>query len=278
MPMPIMPIALESATIFMIMAPSPGRSALTAAILSFRAPEDSIRQRQQHFRRETLTNSAYIREPNYRAIHARDLEFLFRAYDAQFLGGLMAQALEGRRLTFRPAPRLIKAGGKTFRIQSRAGEVRFEIAIASALLFDCFREASDRQITVCGLACTSRLEALQRIFEHELVHLAEQLCWDQSNCSAARFQDIAGRLFLHRSHTHDLITRRERAAASGIRPGTRVAFTFEGIELTGRVNRVTKRATVLVEHPDGLRYSDGGRYKAYYVPIGLLRPIAPTPH
>jgi hypothetical protein len=258
------------------MAPSPARTALTGTILAFHAPEEAVRERLHHIHREVLGNSAYIREPNYRSIHARDLEFLFRAYDAQFLEGRMAQALEGRRLTFRPAPRLTKAGGKTFRIQSHSGEVRFEIAIATAILFDSFREA-DREITVCGIICANRLEALQRIFEHELVHLAEQLCWDQSNCAAARFQDIARRLFLHRAHTHDLVTRRERAAASGIRPGARVVFTFEGVELTGRVNRITKRATVLVEHPDGMRYSDGGRYKAYYVPIGLLRPIAPTP-
>jgi hypothetical protein len=223
-----------------------------------------------------LINSPYIREPNYQAIHARDLEYLFHAYDAKFLDGLMAHALDGRRLSFRPAPRLTKAAGKTFRIQSRSGDVRFEIAIASDLLFHCFREA-ERQISVCGLECVNRLEALQRVFEHELVHLAELLCWESSNCSALRFQDISSRLFLHRSHTHALITRRERAAASGIRTGTRVRFTFEGKELTGRVNRITKRATVLVEHPEGLKYSDGGRYKSYYVPIGLLRPVNETP-
>ena len=28
---------------------------------------------------------------------------------------------------------------------------------------------------VCGLACANRLEALQRIFEHEMVHLIENL-------------------------------------------------------------------------------------------------------
>ena len=89
----------------------------------------------------------------------------------------------------------------------------YEIAIASSMLFDSFREA-DRRITACGVECQDRLEALQRIFEHELVHLGEQLCWGASDCSAARFQEIAGRLFLHRAHTHNLITRRERAADS----------------------------------------------------------------
>jgi len=102
------------------------------------------------------------------------------------------------------------------------------------------------------------------------VHLGEQLCWETSDCARARFQDVAGRLFGHRAHTHSLITRKERAAESGIRPGSRVTFTFEGKRLTGLVNRITKRATVLVEDPAGMRYSDGSHYKAYYVPIAWL--------
>lgn len=88
-----------------------------------------------------------------------------------------------------------------------------------------------------------------------MVHLAEMLCWGKSDCSAARFQSIAGRLFLHWAHTHNLITRRERAAASGIRVGSRATFLFEGRCLTGRVNRITKRAGVLVEDGEGARYS-----------------------
>jgi len=51
---------------------------------------------------------------------------------------------------------------------------------------------------------------------------------------------------MHRAHTHRLITRRERAAQSGIRVGSRVTFLLTG-GVTGRVNRLTKRATVLVE-------------------------------
>ena len=102
----------------------------------------------------------------------------------------------------------------------------------------------------------------------------EQLCWETSNCAAARFQDIAARHFLHRAHTHNLVTRRERAADSGIRLGSRVTFVFEGQRLTGRVNRITKRATVLVQDGEGQQYSNGLRYRAYYVPIGLLEPVA----
>ncbi len=148
--------------------------------------------------------------------------------------------------------------------------MRFEISVAAEMLFECFGE-SDRQITVCGLECETRLHALQRIFEHELVHLVEQLSWAASNCAAPRFQDIAHRYFLHRAHTHNLITWRERAAQSGIQVGSRVGFAFEGRQLTGRVNRITKRATVLVEEAGAPRYSDGRHYRRYYVPIGALQ-------
>jgi len=56
----------------------------------------------------------------------------------------------------------------------------------------------------------------------------------------------------------------------GIRVGSRVRFEFEGQQLEGRVNRITQRATVLVEHTEGARYSDGRRYRKYYVPLGSL--------
>jgi hypothetical protein len=118
-------------------------------------------------------------------------------------------------------------------------EVSYEISIGSSILFDGFG-GMDRPVTVCGIKCPSRLEAPQRIFEHELVHLAEQLCWGNSNCAAERFQAIAARFFLHQVHTHNLITRRERAEELGIRIGSLVTFNYEGRQLMGRVNRITK--------------------------------------
>ena len=242
---------------------------LADLLLSSHSPEESVRERQHEIFQQLLSGAPYLRQPNFTSIHTRDLEFLFAAYDARFLNGLCRPALNGHRLQFRLSPRMTRAGGKTSRYRTREGEARYEIAIASSMLFDGFRQ-TDRRITVCGRECDNRLEALQRIFEHELVHLGEMLCWERSDCSAARFQDIARRLFLHRTHTHELITRRERAADSGIRPGSKVAFTLEGQRLVGRVNRITKRATVLVAHPDGVRFSDGQRYKTYYVPIALL--------
>ncbi|WP_419859694.1 SprT-like family protein [Candidatus Palauibacter sp.] len=225
---------------------------------------------------DLLNRSSHLREPNFTEIGRDDLASLFSAYDGRFLDGLCGRILGPDSLAFRLSRRMTRAGGKTTCFDGRGGAPRFEIAIATSILFDGFGE-DDRDVTVGGLPCRNRLEALQRIFEHELVHLAEFLCWGESHCGRSRFQGIATRLFLHRAHTHHLVTRSERAARDGIVVGSRAAFDFRGQVLTGRVNRITKRATVLVEDARGQRWSDGRRYQRYYVPLGKLQTVHPAP-
>jgi hypothetical protein len=243
--------------------------------LSAGMAEDRVRQGQKQIHAGLISVSRYVTEPNFRSIHPSDLEWLFLRYDEVFFNGACRHALNGRPLSFRLSPRMTSAGGKTSRFTNRAGEKSYEIAIASSILFDGFR-SDHRTVTACGLECHNRLEALQRIFEHEIIHLVEQLAWNESDCSGLRFQQIARGFFLHQAHTHALITRRERAAQSGIHVGSYVSFIFEGRRLTGRVNRVTKRATVLVEDPTGPRYSDGHHYRKYYIPLAWLEPAAMT--
>ncbi|HEY2381018.1 MAG TPA: SprT-like family protein [Terriglobia bacterium] len=239
-------------------------------------PEAAIRERSREIERHLLSESRCIRAANFTSIHSQDLALLFDAYDTRVFEGECRKTLDGRRLRFRLSTRMTHTGGKTTRFRTSSGDVLFEIAIACGLLFDGFG-ARDRTVTVCGLECNTRLEALQRIFEHEIVHLIEQLCWVDSDCAGPRFQTIAGRHFLHREHTHRLITRNERAASAGIRTGALVEFPFEGRRLEGRVNRITKRATILVEDALGQPFSDGRRYKTYYVPIALLSPVLTAP-
>ena len=110
--------------------------------------------------------------------------------------------------------------------------------------------------------------------EHELVHLIELLIWRQSSCSASRFQGIANRFFGHTEHMHQLITPREQAFTKyGIKSGDRVSFRLDGQHYTGFVNRITKRATVLVEDSRGRRYSDGKHYTKFYVPVQMLESV-----
>jgi len=245
------------------MTPQPATMRLEALLQSLEVPPPQREQRLQRVREHLFAQSKEIRQPNFRAIHTGDLPLLFDAYDREFFDGHIRAALEGRRLSFTLSHRMTRAAGHTKCIRFRNGGVSFEIAVAGPMLFEGFGP-DDRRIAACGIECSSRLDALERVFEHELVHLSEMLCWKRSICSAPCFQRIAARLFGHQSHTHNLITRRERAAEKGIGPGSQVTFVFEGQPLHGRVHRITKRATVLVEDPHGRRFR-------YYVPIHLLQ-------
>ncbi len=251
---------------------SPACASLAHALADVHPPEQNVRGLTSRIHEELLTASPGV----LTRIHTGDLEFLFAAYDRHYFAGLFRQSLSGCALTFRLAPRMTRAGGKTTRFRKRSGETSYEIAIATSMLFEGFRD-TDREVTVCGLACHSRLEALQRIFEHELVHLGEQLCWSESSCARARFQSIAARWFGHRSHRHDLITRHERAVEAGLAPGALVSFEFEGSRLSGRINRITRRASVLVEDPAGQPFTDGRRYRVFYVPLPALTRQAAAP-
>lgn len=235
-----------------------------------------IRRWTRDIGRRLLLASPHTSEPNFTRLHTDDLSFLFAAYDARFLEGLCGKLLGPVGVSFRLSSRMTRAGGKTTRHRRPDGTTHFEIAVATSILFDGFL-AGDPEVTVCGLPCRHRLGALQRLFEHELVHLAEWLCWEESRCTRRRFQGIAERLFGHRAHTHQLVIRSERAAKLGIGIGTLVSFRYQGRRLQGRVNRITKRATVLVGDPKGELWSDGHRYVRYYVPLRELRPVFSDP-
>jgi hypothetical protein len=110
--------------------------------------------------------------------------------------------------------------------------------------------------------------------EHELVHLVEMLLWDKSSCAKPRFHSIALRFFGHTENRHQLITPKEKAMVRyGIKPGLAVRFRIDGVEHKGIVNRINKRATVLVDDHKGQRYSDGKHYSKFFVPVHLLEPM-----
>ena len=222
--------------------------------------------------RELIARSGWIDEPDFTSIHPTDLEILFRAYDRRFLNGVLGENLAEEDLSFRLSSRMTRAAGKTSYRQEPDGTTRYEIAISTEMLFHGF-DVDEAPIDVVGLTCATRLEALQRVFEHELVHLVEFLGTGSSNCKARPFQELAHRLFRHRHHTHTLITRRARAAKHGIHIGSLVSFTYRGRDHEGRIGRITKRATVFVEDPAGEWHADGRSYTKYYVPLDEMEPV-----
>ncbi|MBL8816923.1 MAG: hypothetical protein JNL58_12915 [Planctomyces sp.] len=227
---------------------------------------------------QVLDNSRWMKSADFNTFHANDLAFMFDRYDSLIFGNAIRDALGGRPLTFRLSKRQTRSGGQTSwkrkrRVQPGEPAEEFEISVSSHLLFQTFRSET-REIRVTGLPCENRLQAMQRIVEHEIVHLSELIVWQQSGCKKRRFQEIAEGLFGHLEHTHQLVTTRELAATNhGIRRGSLVIFQFEGLEYKGVVVKITKRATVLVPDGRGQLYNDGNRYLKYYVPISGLRAI-----
>jgi hypothetical protein len=225
-----------------------------------------------------LQESACLDGGNFEVFHPLDLRTMFDLYDQKFFDGLCRRELGDSPLNFKISPRMTRAAGKTARAERRnpihgVSDRRYEISVSSTLLFQTFC-GEEREVTVSGLVCHDRLEAMQRVMEHEILHLIEMLLWEKSSCAAPRFQSMAKRFFGHTLHTHNLITPREKAwTEHGIRQGDQVRFRLDGRHYTGRVNRITKRATVLVEDAQGERYSDGKRYAKFYVPLGMLEKL-----
>ena len=232
--------------------------------------------RNLHILTQTLKESRTIREPNFSALSAADLHYVFDCYDELYFEGQLKLVLKKTPLEFRVSSRMIRAAGKTssWRKNRRSPIERLEIAISSTLLSQTFSNDQAGELAcVTGIECHTRLDALMRVMEHEMVHLAELLGWNKSSCRQDRFQGIAWQVFGHTDHRHGLITPYECAGAAGIHPGGQVRFEFQGQILTGIVNRVTRRATVLVPAANGEIFSDGISYCRYYVPIRMLEPV-----
>lgn len=238
-------------------------------------PPAQIFGRQLDIYQTMLRSSRAIKHPNFAALQAQDLKAMFHLYDDVFFNGQIDLALAnmGSNLTFRLSRRMTSAGGKTTRWhypKSQHRPPRFEIALSSTLLFESFQNQTPIQVT--GLTCQSRLEAMQRVMEHEIIHLCEMLVWFHSSCAAGRFLRIANGLFDHRKSSHELLTPVDKARKDlGIRVGDKVKFSLNGQQLVGTVNRITRRATVLVPHQRGQRYTDGSSYLKFYVPLTQLQ-------
>lgn len=249
-------------------------------LLVIRNDEETVARRDETIRSQMLSNSPNVRHGNFTAIAPEDLQRLLALYDSHYFGGWLereVQAQSHRPLGLKLSKLMTRAGGKTTRLRRRRhGKTLtiYEIAVAARMLLMSFRDER-REVVVCGRRCQDRLAALQRILEHEIIHLCELLAWGKSTCAGKRFKALAAAIFGHDGTKHDLVTPREQAAVQhGLKVGSPVRFTHAGRTYTGRINRIHRRATVLVEDPAGQAYSDGKRYSGFYVPLPALTLVA----
>ena len=244
-----------------------------------------IGAKQREIFRATLSLSSCLDGVNFTRINGNDLQRMCMLYDDHFFDGRLLSLARREGITFNLSSRMTRAAGKTVTTfdtktpdtKVPGGKRRsFEIVLSSTLLFQTFHDV-DREIVVSGVPCRNRLEAAQRVCEHELVHLIEMLCFADSCCAKRQFQDIARRFFGHTDYQHQLITQDERAAKRfKVGVGSPVEFVFEGKLYAGRVNRITRRATVLVPDRKGELFDDGYRYQKFYVPLEQLKPTKPS--
>jgi hypothetical protein len=146
-------------------------------IRSTKVPLSDIRAKTGEVYERLLAESRWIRDGNFRSIHSGDLETLFDAYDELFFDNLLGSATRAGNtpLSFRISKRMTRVGGTTTKYRhytTPSRQASYEIAVSSTLLFTTFNE-DNRPIIVSGIECKDRIEALQRIFEHELMHLTE---------------------------------------------------------------------------------------------------------
>lgn len=206
-------------------------------------------------------------------IAASDLRLLFNLYDSRFLGRYFQDLFPGR-LTFSLSSRMTRNAGKIIYPRNIAtldpGEESYELRLGVDFFFRYYEISREKRVN--GIKTADALEALQLVLEHEICHLVELHCYGSSNCRRERFRTLAGNLFGHIESYHHLPTVSEIAGRRyGFRPGDRVSFrSAEGV-LTGVIQRVNKRATVMVLNPHGdFRDSLGRRYTKWYVPLAEL--------
>jgi hypothetical protein len=257
--------------------PPPSGDDMARAFLELRYDADEIARRQRTIHDALRADSARIHTANFERLTTAELQMLFELYDRHFFEQRMQRFLQTTQtpLRFELSSRLTRSAGLTKRFGRRptGAAERYEIVISTPLLFQTFQDVQ-RTVRVNGLVCADRLEALQRILEHELLHLAEMVAWGRSSCAAERFRSLAWNVFGHLETKHDLVTQHEVASEKfEVRVGDRVEFVFEGVRHRGILNRITRRATVLVENANGQLYGDGKRYAKYYVPLAQLKKV-----
>lgn len=247
---------------------------LTDVFLAPAYDTDTVQARRAEVRHRLSERIPRYATGHFTTIAPADLEVLFDLYDTTFFqGGL--RRIVGENVNFRLSRSHSRTHGRC-EMREIHGIVRCTLVINATTLWNNFHEG-DREVVASGVLCRDRLDGLQVIFEHEITHLVEFLVFGKSNCRAPRFAKLVRDFFAQEAidPRSDFIVPEERVYVDhGIKAGDKVHFVHEGREFRGIVQRVVRRATVMVESEDG-RYvnSEGKRFTKWYIPPSELSKI-----
>jgi hypothetical protein len=223
---------------------------------------------------EFLNRSKNINSGVIKIVSIEDLKLLFNLYDEVFLNGYFKDNFRGV-LKFSLSQRMTKSAGKTVMLRnlkaSSGQQESYEIVMAVKFFFNYDQLNRDKKVN--GIYTTDALNAFQLVLEHEICHLIEFFIFKESSCRGQRFKNLAHNIFGHTDVYHQLPTEGEIASdLYGFKVGDKVSFEYEGKSYKGVINRINKRATVMVLNPKG-EYVDkeGNRYGKWYVPLKNLK-------
>jgi hypothetical protein len=231
-------------------------------------------KKREIVRSEFLNRSKNINSGDIKVISIEDLKLLFNLYDEIFLNFYFRDNFKGV-LKFSLSQRMSRNAGKTVMSKSlKPSTLQQEIyEIVMAVKFFFNYSQIDRDKKVNGIYTSDALNAFQLVLEHEICHLIEFHIFKESSCKGQRFKNLAHNIFAHTDVYHQLPTEGEIAQnIYGFKLGDKVSFEHEGKKYKGIINRVNKRATVMVVSSKG-EYVDklGNRYVKWYVPLGNLK-------
>jgi len=242
-------------------------------MINIKYNDETINAKRKAVTEGLLKESKNIISGKIDCISILDLRILYEYYDRLFFNNWFRDNFEGQIL-YELSRRMTKSAGITKCpkniSQMKPEQIRVIICIGVDFFFKFdYLEGSKN---VCGIETHNSVEALQIVFEHELIHAIEFLIFHSSSCKEQRFMQAAKDLFGHtQSHHHLPSNRRIASEKMGINIGDKVQFIFEDKQLNGFVANISKRATVMVINSNG-SYADnnGTRYMKYYVPLGEL--------
>jgi hypothetical protein len=183
----------------------------------------------------------------------RDIKKLFSLYDQYFFNNRLSRHIN---MNFELSNKLTKSAGN-IRFNTKQNSAKITFSLPRIFVVDYKNESG---YLVNGLLCKSPIDALMRVMEHELTHLIEFILYGNSNCNDARFIQLSYQLWGHTENKHHLgIDTPTQTTLYGFRKGDKVSFVYQDTIHHGVINRVGKRATVIV---DGI--------KKYYVPLQML--------
>lgn len=236
----------------------------------------TIQQKRKAVREGLFKNSENIKSGKIKSISHRDLRVLYEFYEEIFFDNWFRDNYKGQ-IRFDLSRRMTKSAGLT-KCPKNVSELEPEqILITICIGVDFFFKYDhlEGSKNVCGIKTTDSLEALQIVFEHEMVHALEFILFHNSNCGKERFKNTVHNLFGHTESHHEIPTNKIIAREKlGINIGDKIEFAFEDKALVGYITNINKRATVMVENPHGIYLdSSGKKYMKYYVPLSCIKKI-----